>query len=64
MKKKNKSLNNINIKQSWFQEAPYRWPDDALHLAYAMACVEVVLKESDRAGAIYSKIIENWGKPG
>jgi len=52
---------------SWFRDAPHRWAQASLPLAYAIACVEVVAESSEKAGAIYSQIIEpafpisNWG---
>ncbi len=49
---------------SWFRDAPHRWAQASLPLAYAIACVEVVAKSSEKAGAIYSQIIEAWGNPG
>lgn len=55
-----KSANNT----SWFRDTPHRWAPASLPLAYAVACVEVVSKMSDKAEAIYQKIIESWGKPG
>lgn len=48
---------------SWFRGTPHRWPDAAIPLAYAMACVEVVSKSSEKARILYSQIVECWGKP-
>ncbi len=50
--------------ESWFRDTPHRWPQASLPLAYAVACVEVVSKKSEKAGEIYSQIVEAWGKPG
>jgi hypothetical protein len=49
---------------SWFRNAPHYWPTAALPLSYAMACVEVVSKKSDKARCIYHQIIESWNNPG
>ena len=48
---------------SWFTEYAHRWPDAALPMAYAMACVEVVSQNSKQAGSIYKDILEAWVKP-
>lgn len=49
---------------SWFRGHPYRWAQASLPLAYAVACVEVVCKKSEKARVIYNEIIEAWIKPG
>jgi hypothetical protein len=49
---------------SWFREHPHYWALASLPFAYAMACVEVVSKSSEKAGNIYHQIIEEWGNPG
>ncbi len=33
-------------------------------MGYAMACVEIVSENSERAGAIYRDMLDAWGKPG
>ena len=58
------AIKNVAGNASWFRDAPHRWADASLPLAYAIACVEVVAKSSEKAGAIYSQIIEAWGNPG
>ena len=35
---------------SWFRDTPHYWAEASLHLAYAVACVEVVSKMSGKAG--------------
>lgn len=57
-------IRNVINNTSWFRNAPHRWASASLPLAYAIACVEVVVKSSEKAGAIYSQIIEACGKPG
>jgi hypothetical protein len=57
-------IKNVADNPSWFGEHAHRWPVAALPIGYAMACVEIVSKKSERAGVIYRNIIEAWGKPG
>ena len=57
-------IRNVVYDSSWFRDTPHRWAESSLPLAYAMACVEMVSKMSQKAGAIYHEIIEAWGKPG
>ena len=57
-------IKNVADNPSWFGEYAHRWPIAALPMAYAMACVEIVSKNSEKAGVIYRQIIEAWGKPG
>ena len=59
-----KAVKNVANNASWFRGDPHRWPIASLPLAYAVACVEVVSKMSDKAGIIYKQIIEAWQKPG
>jgi len=58
------AIKNIADNTSWFRDTPHRWASASLPLAYAVACVEVVSKSSEKARAIYQEIIEAWGKPG
>jgi len=57
-------IKNIADNPSWFGEYAHRWLPEALALGYAMACIEIVAKNSKRAGDIYRKIEDAWGKPG
>ncbi len=59
-----KDFKKVADNTSWFRGDPHRWATASLPLAYAVACVEVVSKESDEAGTIYQQIIEAWGNPG
>ena len=34
---------------SWFRDTPHYWAEASLPLAYAVACVEVVCKSSEKA---------------
>ncbi|MFC2012630.1 hypothetical protein ACFLVU_05820, partial [Chloroflexota bacterium] len=54
-----KSTNN----PSWFRDAPHRWASASLPLTYAIACVEIVAKNSEKAGVIYDQIVEAWENP-
>jgi hypothetical protein len=49
---------------SYFVDAPHYWPEAALPIAYAMACVEVVARRNKKASKIYRKIVEAWGHQG
>ena len=49
---------------SWFRDTPHYWAQGSLPLAYAVACVEVVCKSSEKARATYNKIIEAWSEAG
>jgi hypothetical protein len=48
---------------SWFRGTPHYWAEALLPFAYALACVEVVYKSSEKAGVIYNKIVEAWSAP-
>jgi hypothetical protein len=47
---------------SWFNGDPYRWSKASLPFAYATACVEVVINESEKAREIYSDLVQSWRK--
>ena len=47
-------------KGSWFRDTPHYWAEASLPLAYAVACVEVVCKSSEKARILYNRIIEAW----
>lgn len=49
---------------SWFRDTPHYWAEASLPLAYAVACVEVVSKSSEKARVVYDKIVEAWSAPG
>ena len=40
---------------SWFRDTPHYWAEASLPLAYAVACVEVVSKSSEKARILYNK---------
>jgi len=50
-------------KNSWFTGYAHRWADSSLPMAYAMACVEVVCQNSEKASSIYKEILKAWVKP-
>jgi hypothetical protein len=55
-----KDMKNINDNPSWFRDTPYYWAEASLPLAYALACVEVVSKSSEKARILYDRIVEAW----
>ena len=57
-----KVIKRVADNPSWFGEYAHRWPQASLPLAYAMTCVEVVSKQSERASVIYNQIIEELAK--
>ena len=57
-------IKGVADKGSWFGEHAHRWAQASLPLAYAVACVEVVSKSSEKARVLFNGIIEAWGKPG
>jgi len=44
-----KAIKNIVDDTSWFRDTPHYWAEASLHLAYAVACVEVVSEMSGKA---------------
>jgi len=58
------TIKNIVDDTSWFRDTPHYWAEAALPLAYAVACVEVVCKSSEKARMIYKKIVEAWSDAG
>lgn len=64
MKQEKHQIKNIADNPSWFRDTPHRWASASLPLAYAIACVEVVAKNSKKAGAIYDQIVEAWENSG
>ena len=49
---------------SWFGENPHYWAEASLPLAYAVACVEVVCDCSEKAAALYDRIVKEWSESG
>jgi hypothetical protein len=58
-----KATKNVANNTSWFRGTPHYWAEASLPLAYAIACVEVLYRSSEKAAAIYDQIVEAWGKP-
>jgi hypothetical protein len=50
-----KDIKTVANNDSWFRDDPHRWATASLPLAYAVACVEVVSKSSEKAGAIHKQ---------
>ena len=59
-----RAIRNVLGRTSWFGENAYRAPDAAKPILYAVACLEVVLENSEKARAILDQIVEAWSKPG
>ena len=53
-----KGTKNTGDDVSWFRGTPHYWAEASLPLAYAVACVEVVRQNCEKAGALYDKIVE------
>jgi hypothetical protein len=49
-----KGTKNIGNSDSWFRDTPHYWADASLPLAYAVACVEVVYRNSEKARILYN----------
>ena len=41
---------------SWFRDSPHYWVEASLPVAYAVACVEVVYKSSEKARILYNRL--------
>ena len=59
-----KDIKNIVDDTSWFTGTPHYWAKASLPLAYAVACVEVVSKSSEKTGILYNRIVEAWSGAG
>ena len=44
-----KARKNVANDTSWFRDTPHYWAEASLPFAYALACVEVVCKSSEKA---------------
>jgi hypothetical protein len=53
-----KAIKNVEEDNSWFRDIPYYWAEASLPFAYALACVEVVSRSSEKARALYNTIVE------
>jgi len=49
-----KAIKNIKDNKSWFRDTPHYWVEASLTLAYAVACVEIVCKSSEKARILYN----------
>ena len=58
-----KDIKSVSDDRSWFRETPHYWAEASMPLAYAVACVEVVCKSSEKAGIVYDKIVDAWSAP-
>ena len=59
-----RAIRSVADNKSWFREAPHYWAEASLPLAYAVACVEVVCRSSEKARILYNRIIEAWSDAG
>ena len=59
-----KTTKNVKDNTSWFRDTPHYWAEASFPLAYAVACVEVVSKSSEKARILYNRIIEAWSDAG
>ena len=49
-----KSIKNTTGAWSWFRDTPHYWAEASLPLAYAVACIEVVCRSSEKARTVYN----------
>jgi len=47
-----RGIKNLADNKSWFRDTPHYWAEASLPLAYAMACVEVVSKSSEKPATV------------
>ena len=63
-----KAIGNEGNETSWLRDTPHYWAEASLPLAYAVACVEVVYKSSEKARILYNlleaKIYHHWTNMG
>jgi len=62
------AVKNVAGNTSWFRDTPHRWASASLPLAYAVACVEVVYRSSEKARIPYNlveaRIYHHWTNMG
>jgi len=51
-------------RESLFEQRAHRWPVEAEPMAYAMACIEVVLEESEQAAQVFRDLACAYDRPG
>ena len=49
-----KGIKNVGDDRSWFRGTPYYWAEASLPFAYAVACIELVSKSSEKACIFYN----------
>ncbi|MGB5925628.1 MAG: hypothetical protein WBH01_05995 [Dehalococcoidia bacterium] len=59
-----KGVKDVANNTSWFGETAHYWAEASLPLAYALACVEVVSRSSEKARILYNRLIEAWSDMG
>jgi len=55
-----RGIGNVEANRLWFRDSPHYWAEASLPLAYAVASVEVVCQSSEKARALYNRIVEAW----
>ena len=56
MKEALETVDEVGDDTSWFGDTPHYWVENSLPLTYAVACVEVVCKSSERASILHNLI--------
>jgi len=63
-----KTMKDIADGTSWFRDTPHYWASASLPFAYALACVEVVYKSSEKARILYNlleaRVCYHWTNTG
>ena len=63
-----KGMKHVADDGSWFRDTPHYWAEASFPLAYAVACVEVVSKGSEKAEILYNlleaRIYYHWTNMG
>jgi hypothetical protein len=57
-------MRKIREKGPWLRDTPHYWAEASLPFAYAVACIEVVSRSSEKARVLYNRIVEAWSNPG
>ena len=55
LREPSKDVKNVVDNKSWFRDTLHYWAEASLPLAYAVACVEVVCKKSEKARTLCNR---------
>lgn len=55
-----RTIKDVGDDTSRFRGTPYYWAEASFPFPYALACVEVVPRSSQKAGVLYNRIVESW----